>query len=182
MGQKDRRQFLVVLRFMFLEPENFACRKARQNRVAQFLDGPVEAAQFLGNLLALLRSGGIAPELGRTNHLTRPVQRDKTVLLTAHSDRLDLTGVCSSLCHSPLNRLTHRLNPICGILLFGSCRQTGDQVVTFTRRGKHFSILDIHHQCLGGLGTTIYSYYQRSHSISSTFLTLVSLLHIVKKS
>ncbi len=97
---------------MLLEPKNFAGRKARQHRIAQLLDRPFQAAQFLGYLQALRRCGGVAPKFGRTNHLALLIQGDESMLLTAHANRLDLSGAGTRFRHRPLNRLSHRFNPI----------------------------------------------------------------------
>ena len=70
---------------MLFQPLNFRRGEARQYRVAHAADGFFQAAEFLGDGLALGGSGCVAPKFCRANDLTLFIERHKAMLLAADS-------------------------------------------------------------------------------------------------
>ncbi len=129
---------------MPFQPQDLACGVARQDRVAQLTDSSFQTSQFLSDGLAFFRCGGIAPQLGRADHLSRGIQWHKPVLLTAHADGFDLGRAGSGLLHCPLDALGHSGDPVCRVLLLRSGRQTAYQIIRFACRCQNFSGLGVY--------------------------------------
>ena len=129
---------------MPFQPQDLAGGVARQDRVAQLTDSTFQSSQFPGDGLALFRGRGIAPQLGRADHLSRGIQWHKTMLLTAHANGFHLGGAGSGFLHCPLDALGHGGDPVGRVLLLRSGRQTAYQIIRFACRCQNFSGLGVY--------------------------------------
>ena len=74
---------------MFLQPAYFRRGVARQDGVANLLDAALLPAEGVGDLRALGRGRGIAPQLHGRDHPAVGIHGYKAMLLAGHADRGD---------------------------------------------------------------------------------------------
>ena len=163
MRQEDGGKLVKVFGLVLFEPKDLRSRVAGQHRVADGADRPLGAAEFRGDFLALGGSRSVAPEFGRSNHFARLIERNETVLLTAHPDGPDLGGAGLGLPQRLPHGAGRRLAPGVRMLLLGPWRQTGDQIVCLRRGGEDFAIARVHDQGLGRLRAAVDADEECSH-------------------
>lgn len=78
-------RFLKFSGSFFFQPQNLGGGESDGQPDAEFVDVFLGPAQFIGEFFRLPNRGRIIPELRRTDGTPFPVERDKTMLLTGHT-------------------------------------------------------------------------------------------------
>ena len=124
-----------------------------------------ESPEPVHDLIALGGGGRIAPQLGRADDLPGRIEGDESVLLAAHANGLDFGGDGFGLAERPANRAGGGITPGVRVLLLGSGRQIGDEVVLLRRRREDFALARVHDHDLGGLGAAVNAEQKSSHDL-----------------
>ncbi len=137
------------------QPQQLGRGVARQHRVADEFDQPVDPAKFLVEFLTLGLGRDVAPELGRPERVARLIERDEAVLLAADPDGFDLAPPFAHLFETLGDGFSSGVEPDFRILFDMPGRQALDRAVGPLRERDHFPGLDIEDQGLGALGSAI---------------------------
>ena len=81
MRKKDLGETREMFRLVALQPKNLRRGETGQHVETDEINERARAAEMGADEVALLRRGGIAPELGRSDDPAILVERDETVLL-----------------------------------------------------------------------------------------------------
>ena len=82
MGQQYAVHLRIQICVVLAKPQQFRCRVAWQNRIAQGGDAGIGAAHLRGEIVTLCGRRRIAPQLNRHQWLAAGIDRHETVLLT----------------------------------------------------------------------------------------------------
>src|SRR5258706_308357 len=89
----------------------------------------VEAAESLHDFFAFGRGGSITPEFCRANNLIISSQWDKTMLLSADADGLNLRSNRLGLAKGAADATRRGIAPGMRMLLLRAWRKVGDQII-----------------------------------------------------
>ena len=155
MRQQNGGEFGEIFDFVPLQPENFRRGEAGRNRVAGERDQPRRAAELIGQDLAFLRRGSVAPQLGRPHHGVLLVERHQPMLLAAHANASDFLFPVAELLCTRRHRGVHRMNPIRRILLEMPRRQSVDHPVFLRGMRDDRAAVGVEDDALGALGAAV---------------------------
>jgi len=84
--QEDSPQLREILRLVAFQPKHFSRGESGQNSISNLLYRSSLSAKRFHDRFAFRSRAGIAPEFGRANNITIPIQRYESMLLTTNAD------------------------------------------------------------------------------------------------
>ena len=155
VGQQDMAESLEILRFMSLQPQNLGRGVAGEHGITDKANDTRRTSEVTGDFSTFRHGAGIAPELGRADHLGLGVEGNEAVLLPRNTDGTDLASSAAQLTNYLMNGGIKRLHPGGGMLFHRTRRQTGEDIVSAAGMSDDLPSFRIERYRLGALRSTI---------------------------
>lgn len=153
LGEQNLRRFVVVLRLVLAQPEDFGGSETGQRRIGYELDQLLASAGLLLDLGALGGGPLVVPENRRADDVLLLVEEDAAVHLAAEADSRHLVRLDFAGFQDLLDAGNCRIPPVGGILL-GPPRVRVRHAVRRCGRRQDSSVLT-HSQRLGAAGADV---------------------------